>query len=1094
MRLVFSLCLVFVLGLTLPLAGWGFEEPKDPPSEKAPLLPNLKVGSLIGKTFGAGPGDGKELTLSAEFKVAENGRDGVLSVTAVVAENWHIYSITQLPGGPIASKITVEKSPQFEVKGTFHADRSPKIKQLAIYKVSVEEHEDQVVWSAPIRVAEGVEPKELVISLRYDGQVCTDGIGDEGGACKPVENVSITAKYAGVALAPSQSEPAKSDDTFRLPGAKLTLRGLLDKATVAPGGKVKLLITATPDPEWYVYALEKSDPKLVSKPTLIVFTETAGLQIGEPLPLTEPKVKKTGIEKAPEARYYVDPATWTTEISIPEGAKTGEHELVGLIGFQTCKESSCLPPSAAEFRVKVTVGDARSAAALPLSFQEPEKKTGYSKVAELAGSSVSPKGVVPGKYLVKDDIRNRPLIWVLPIALLGGFILNFMPCVLPVIGLKILSFVQQAGESRARIFTLNLWYTFGMLSVFMVLATLAVVWNLGWGEQNNNDTFNIVMASVVFTMGLSFLGVWEIPIPGFVGGEKASQLTRKEGPAGAFFKGAITTVLATPCSGPGLASALWWCGDKPVYLVYLIFLFLGLGMALPYLVIGAIPSLVRFVPKPGAWMETFKQVMGFVLLGTVVFILTYLPAPLVIPTLALLFAAWFACWWIGRTPLTAEFPQLARAWIFALTFAGLVGVFSFTWFSGWMKTRFNSAVDFELSQRAVSPAPKEAVKHSEFELPWQAFSFERLHSLTDAKKTVLVDFTADWCLTCKTLEANVLNTKKVRQAVDQHGVETLVADWTTKDPQIGEMLSALGSKQIPVLAIFPAGRPNEPIVLIGGYTQATLIKRIEEAVGAEKKSSETTASRGKYDLPWQPYSPGRLESLKESNKTVLVNVTADWSTTDKYLETMVLNTKEVQAAVKRHKVESLTADFTAHDPKVVQFLDGLGEKSHPTLAIFPAGRPNEPIVLRGGYTKAMVVSSIEEASGPRKKYDLPWQPFSREKLESLKSKNKIVLVYFTADWDASLRVLQAYALDTKKVRDAVERHHIETLEADWTNRDEQIKQLLNELGSEQIPLLAIYPAGRPEKPIILTGGFTQSTVIELIEEAAAIGRKTTAMK
>lgn len=962
MSRLFPLSLLLLFGLILPVAGIAWDDPKDPPKDEAPLLPKLKVGGLFGQPVGGG--DGKELTLTGEFKVADGGRDGVVIVKAALGQGWHTYSITQPKGkpGPVASKLTVETSEQLSSVGTFVADREPKVRDVEGFSVPVEEHEEEVIWTAPITLAKDVDPKELVLTIKFDGQVCTDGIGGIGGTCKPVDNVLVEAKYTGVFDAPPPAERAKSDEAFRLPDTKLSLKGTLDKATVTPGGKVKLSITATPDPEWHVYALEKTDPKLVSKPTLIVFTETAGLQIGEPAPVNPPKVKKTNIESAPESRYYVDAVTWTTEISIPSGAKPGVHEISGLIGFQTCKDTSCLPPSVAEFRAKLTVGDARSSSALPLVFQETDKKTGYSQVAQIAKSGEKGKAFAPGQFVVKDDIRNRPLIWVLPIALLGGFILNFMPCVLPVIGLKILSFVQQAGESRARIFTLNLWYSLGMLSVFMVLATLAVVWNLGWGEQNNNDTFNIVMASIVFTMGLSFLGVWEIPIPGFVGGDKASELTRKEGPAGAFFKGAITTVLATPCSGPGLASALWWCGDKPVYLVYLIFLFLGLGMALPYLIIGALPNLVRFVPRPGAWMETFKQVMGFVLLGTVVFILTYLPAPLVIPTLALLFAAWFACWWIGRTPLTSEFPQKARAWLFALTFLGLVGFFSFTWFSGWMKARFDSAVDYELSQRPTTPAPKEPGEKSEFELPWQPFSMERLQKLTASEKTVLVDFTADWCLTCKTLETHVLNTKKVRQAVEEHGVETLVADWTTKDPQIGEMLTALGSKQIPVLAIFPAGRPNEPIVLIGGYTQATLIKRIEEAAGAEKKGATTANSKGKYDLPWKPFSPEQLEKLKSQNKTVLVDYTADWNLTCKTLELTVLNTREVKKAVDKHHVETLVADYTSHDAQVLRSLEALGSKQIPLLAIYPAGRPNDPIVLLGGYTKETLIRSIEEAA------------------------------------------------------------------------------------------------------------------------------------
>ena len=236
-----------------------------------------------------------------------------------------------------------------------------------------------------------------------------------------------------------------------------------------------------------------------------------------------------------------------------------------------------------------------------------------------------------------------------------------MPCVLPVIGLKIMSFVQQAGEHRARVFSLNVWYSLGMLSIFWLLATMASAASLGlsdeslgWGEQFNYDRFTIPLLSVVFVMGLSFIGVWEIPIPGFMASGKAGDLAQREGLGGAFFKGVLTTVLATPCSGPGLATALTWSATKPPALVYLVFTAMGLGMAMPYLLIGAFPRLVRFIPKPGAWMETFKQFMGFVLMGTVVYMFTLIDQKYFVPTLALIFALWAACWWIGRTPITAS--------------------------------------------------------------------------------------------------------------------------------------------------------------------------------------------------------------------------------------------------------------------------------------------------------------------------------------------------------------------------------------------------------------------------------------------------------
>ena len=164
---------------------------------------------------------------------------------------------------------------------------------------------------------------------------------------------------------------------------------------------------------------------------------------------------------------------------------------------------------------------------------------------------------------------------------LGGLILNVMPCVLPVIGLKVIAFAEQAGHNRARVLALNLWYCAGMLTVFLVLATLAAFLNIGWSNQFKSATFRYVMLGGVFVMGLSFLGVWEIPIPGFASSDHSQKLQQQEGVVGAFSKGVFTTILATPCSGPFLGGVFFYTVSAPWYETYAIFTCIGLGMSLP---------------------------------------------------------------------------------------------------------------------------------------------------------------------------------------------------------------------------------------------------------------------------------------------------------------------------------------------------------------------------------------------------------------------------------------------------------------------------------------------------------------------------------
>ncbi|HJT35818.1 MAG TPA: cytochrome c biogenesis protein CcdA, partial [Pirellulales bacterium] len=435
-----------------------------------------------------------------------------------------------------------------------------------------------------------------------------------------------------------------------------------------------------------------------------------------------------------------------------------------------------------------------------------------------ARGSIAKRG--PAAKLNPDEFKlaevsggDSSLIAMMGVGFLGGLLLNLMPCVLPVIGLKILSFVEQSGHSRRQAFLLNLWYSLGILAVFMVLATLPVVsqfWfnrQFGWGEQFSFVGFNVALSAIVFVMALSFLGVWEIPIPGFIGTGTTQQLAAKEGFWGALAKGAVTTVLATPCSGPFLGTALAFALVQPPLVIYLMFASIGLGMASPYLLFGAFPHLLRWLPRPGAWMETFKQVMGFVLLGTVVYLLTLVESEYVIPALTLCFGLWAGCWWIGRTPAYAPWLAKTRAWAIGMAVPTIVGIIGFHW---------------------LGPQPASA-------LAWRPFSMQELADLTADQKTVMVDFTANWCPTCKLLDRTVLNTAATKRYIEENGIVPMVADLSKYPPEERDLLAKLGARFIPVVAIFPAGRPNEPIVLRDTYTRSLLLRKLKEA-GPSKAS------------------------------------------------------------------------------------------------------------------------------------------------------------------------------------------------------------------------------------------------------------------
>lgn len=551
-------------------------------------------------------------------------------------------------------------------------------------------------------------------------------------------------------------------------GTVLAVRAQFTAPTAGKPGQ--LFVTATIAPGWHIYALtQPSGGPLAAK---IQVAPPQGVRLaGKFQPSVAPH-----LGREPDAfgdlpiESHEGTVTWHAPLELAAGIDPASLEIRGKLTAQACNATSCVPPQDLPFQAILGPG-----VALPSE-----------------GASGRATSDTPPEF--------RSVLSTLGFAFLGGLILNLMPCVLPVISLKVLSFLQQAGESRGRVFMLNLWYSIGLLSVFMVLAALAATAGLAWGEQFTLPWFKVAMTALVFTMALSFLGVWEIPIPGFVGVGQANQLQAKEGPSGAFFKGVFATILATPCSGPFLGPVFGYLLKQPPYMAYWIFGAVGLGMASPYLVIGLFPGLIRFLPRPGAWMETVKQIMGFLLLATMVYLFTTLSAAYFVPTLAFLVGLWFACWWIGRTPLTASSAQKNAAWIGGLLAAALVGFFAFTML-------------FQASK-----------------IPWQPFSPETLARAQAEGKTVMVDFSADWCLTCKTNLKFSIETDAVRELVKMNDVVPMLADWTDHSPMIKKALNDLGYNSIPVLAIWPGRSVAEkPIVLSDLLRESEVIEALKQA-------------------------------------------------------------------------------------------------------------------------------------------------------------------------------------------------------------------------------------------------------------------------
>lgn len=828
-------------------------------------------------TLSAGGDPGADvIRFSAHFSPPDSSGVSVLYLSAKIKEGWHIYSVTQPKGGPIATKIALT-APESLVGGPIRVWPKPVTKkEQAFGDLPIESHSGDVLWYLPVRLPAGANPADFKIEGKLTIQACNDQ------GCLPPKSHKFVAPLGKPVELPKESDPvppleekkpngsqaARPLDgevgSIRQPGSHTTITGKIEPQVAAPGETIRLTLTASPDAAYHVYALEPADSgKGIYKPTLISLAETSGLTASPPAPDREPTVKTLAVSEgeSEEQRYYEQPVTWTIELKVPADAAPGTYRVAGAMGYQSCYAGGCDRPLGTSFAVDVPVASASVPGETPLVFSklsyknvQPSSSTekGAPESTDVAVTSSEPTDAAPAaapldlefeELVIEGDaeLSQMPLAVVMLFAFAGGLILNLMPCVLPVIGLKVLSFVEQSHHSRARVLALNIWYALGMMLIFLLLATLAAFAGFGWGELFKYSWFNIALAGVVFTMSLSFLGVWEIPIPGFAGTGKAAELAAQEGAAGAFAKGAITTILATPCTGPFLTTALVWAVAKPAPVVYAVFASIGLGMASPYLLIGAFPGLVRWLPKPGAWMETFKQLMGFVLLATLVYLLTLVPWASLVPTIALLFGLWGACWWIGRHQWSTKEHSKLWYWGQSLAFAAVVGAFSFTWLQNLMNYRFEQAFENRIAQAMASDAPLVAATKNENHIQWKPFTVQGFKQLVDQNQTVMVDFTAPWCLTCQVLEAQVLNSPSVRELLNRNDVVPMQAQWVDEYPETGLMLEKLKSEQIPVVAIFPAGRWNRPIVLRGVYAPQTLVTALEKAGPSQASTTVATA-------------------------------------------------------------------------------------------------------------------------------------------------------------------------------------------------------------------------------------------------------------
>lgn len=662
-----------------------------------------------------------------------------------------------------------------------------------------------------------------------------------GEAAPGAEGVTLKVKYQGCADAGICYPPQTRRLVVKLPaaGAVAGLAGPLGpinagglprfgQSAAAPSGAVEalplpqeqafafeaiaydgnqLLLRFTPAPGYYVYR-DRTSMKLEG---------ARHLALGRP---QWPKGQSHRDEHFGEVVVYFDQA----EVPVPLQRSSDEAADATLkVTFQGCqKDGICYPPMTRAVKLAIPKGHITSAAdpsatdentiptpTLPLKGRGQETAASEPSPSRggLGGDGLEVARTTPPADVLRKAGKSTSVWLALLLALAGGLVLNLMPCVLPVLSLKALSLADSGrggGHARAS----ALWYTAGVLLSFIAVGAIALTLRaagqaLGWGFQLQQPLVIGALVYLMFAVGLSLSGVFAL---GHRFAGAGHELTARSGPVGDFFTGVLAVVIASPCTAPFMGAALAFAFTASTPVALLVFAFLGLGLALPFLLIGFVPGLAQRLPKPGAWMETLKHFLAFPMYLTAVWLLWVLGKQRGVDAIGLalvgLVLLALGLWWYQRLRLQAA--PLRRTLAVLLLLASVVPLVAV----------------HRLQRESDRPAATTADA-----VPYSA---AKLAALRAEGRVVFVDMTADWCVTCKANEKAVLGREDFRASMRQADAVFMQGDWTNVDPAITEFLEAHQAVGVPLYVVFPSDG-GEGEVLPTVLTQELVAKALARA-------------------------------------------------------------------------------------------------------------------------------------------------------------------------------------------------------------------------------------------------------------------------
>jgi thiol:disulfide interchange protein DsbD len=704
--------------------------------------------------------------------------DGAIEVRWTIASGFYLYrhrTSVQADAGFDAGALRLPK-------GDAHHDE---------FFGDVETYRGELVATLPGTPAAA----RTLVTIKYQG--CADA-----GVCYPPQTrrlaVDLPAGAAPAALSPfarARAPVAGGTDAAPLPDTEAF------RFEAIPGDGNTLLLRFTPAPGYYLYRDRTTF-------ALDAHSRAAGLVAGAPL---WPPARAYRDEHFGDVAVYFDPVDLRLPITRRTTASARTIQLTAR--FQGCQtDGICYPPMTRSVTVDLPAGTlgtpaasaGESTAATPATVTA--SSTPPAAVSAPIAAGATPAAAMPARQPppAPRSIAPAGALSALLLALLGGLVLNLMPCVLPVLSLKALSLAQSGSPRVARRHAAA--YTAGVVLSFVALGGLALALRhagraLGWGFQLQEPIVVALLALVMFALGLSLSGLWH------VGGRwtgAGHDLTTRGGIAGDFFTGVLAVVVATPCTAPFMGAALAWAFLAPTALAIAVFVMLGIGLALPFILIGLLPGLAALLPRPGLWMETLKQALAFPLYLTAAWLLWVLGrqrGPDAIAwTLAAAVAIAFAAWAWTRS------RDRARGWgavalVVALAGAGVA-----------------LATVHRLPRPSAAATP---------EAGRVAFDEVHLAALRSEGRPVFVNITADWCVSCKANEHAVFDRPGFAQTLAAANAVYMVGDYTDVDPSLTAYLQRHGAVGVPLYVVYP--RRGEPKVLPTLLTPSMVAQALADA-------------------------------------------------------------------------------------------------------------------------------------------------------------------------------------------------------------------------------------------------------------------------